>query len=307
MRPALTGLARIGVAGWTDRTLTEGHVFYPPGVDDAEARLRHYAAHFSLVEVDSSYYAMPSRANAVAWAARTPPGFTFNIKAYGLMTGHGVDVRRLPHWLRRELSRETIQRGRLYARELAAEVMDEVWRRFLGALDPLRAAGKLGAVLLQYPRWFTPSRESARELTRARERLGAVVGAVEFRHRRWLEPRLADRALGLLRSLDLAYVVVDAPPGTDSSLPPLTATTSSRLAMFRLHGRRRATWEARNNPATERYRYLYDEEELAEHLQRILDLSAAKVSALHVIYNNCHGNYAVTNATELAIRLPLLA
>jgi probable DNA metabolism protein len=304
--PGVIGRTRIGVAGWSDPTLTRGQVFYPPGVEDAEARLRYYAARFSLVEVDATYYALPSRANAVAWAARTPPGFTFNVKAYGLLTGHGVDVRRLPHWLRRGLPRETVRRGRLYGRDLSVDLMNEVWRRFLGALEPLKAAGKLGAILLQYPRWFTPSRESADELTRARDHLGEVTGAVEFRHRHWLEPRLAARTLDLLRSLDLAYVAVDAPPGTDSSVPCVVAATSPRLAMLRLHGRRSATWEASNDPATERYRYLYDEAELAEHLQRVLDLSEAKANALHIVYNNCHGNYALTNAAELAIRLPEL-
>jgi uncharacterized protein YecE (DUF72 family) len=300
------GRIRIGVAGWTDPTLTRGQVFYPPGVDDAEGRLRHYASQFPIVEVDATYYALPSRATAVEWVARTPPGFIFNIKAYGLMTGHGIEVRRLPDWLRRSLPRDRERVGRLYGRDLPAELMDEVWRRMLGALEPLRVAGRLGAILLQYPRWFTPSRRSADALARARRRLGDVVGAVEFRHRHWLEPRLADRTLGLLRDLDLAYVVVDGPSGTDSSVAPVVAATSSRLAMIRLHGRRRATWEARNDPATERYRYLYDEAELAEHLRRILELSAEKTSALHVIYNNCHGNYAVTNATELTIHLPLL-
>ncbi len=86
-------------------------------------------------------------------------------------------------------------------------------------------------------------------------------------------------------------------------MPPVAATTSPRLAVLRLHGRRCATWEARNDPATERYRYLYDEDELAEHLRQILELSAQKAGALHVIYNNCHGNYAVTNAAELTMRM----
>jgi uncharacterized protein YecE (DUF72 family) len=81
----------------------------------------------------------------------------------------------------------------------------------------------------------------------------------------------------------------------------VVATTHPRLAVFRLHGRRTATWEARNDPATERYRYLYDEDELAEHLRRLVELSRQKVESLHVIFNNCHGNYAVTNAAELSI------
>jgi uncharacterized protein YecE (DUF72 family) len=295
------GRLRVGVAGWTDVTLTAPGVFYPAGATTAEDRLRYYAEQFSVVEVDATYYSLPTRGMAAAWAARTPPGFVFDVKANGLMTGHGAEVRRLPDWLRRALPRAFAPTGRLYGRELPAELIDEVWRRFLEALDPVRSAGKLGAILLQYPRWFTPSKEAAAELRRARERLGDDLGAVEFRHRDWWTDRVAPRTLALLRDLGLAHVVVDGPQGMESSVPPIVTTTSPSLAVFRLHGRRRETWEARNDPATERYRYLYDEDELAEHLRRILELSEAKVQALHVILNNCHGNYAVTNAAELRV------
>jgi len=287
----------IGAAGWTDPTLTATTAFYPAGIDSAEARLRYYASCFPLVEVDATYYALPTRGMAVQWAARTPDGFTFDVKAHGLMTGHRAEARRLPDWLRRAFPGSAGER--ISGRSLPAELLDEVWLRFLHALEPLRSAGKLGAILLQFPRWFTPSRQSAAWLRRARERLGDIPGAVELRQRAWMGERLADRTLGLLRELDLAYVVVDGPQGLESSMPYRTAVTSERLAVYRLHGRRRDTWEARNHPATERYRYLYSEEELKQQLERVLELSAAKERAVHVVYNNCHGNYGVTNALEL--------
>jgi probable DNA metabolism protein len=293
----------IGVAGWTDPTLTRGQVFYPPGADTSETRLRHYASRFPIVEVDSTYYSLPTRAMAVDWAARTPAHFVFDVKAHGLMTGHGADPRRLPDWLRRAVPRSALRAARVYGKDLPDELRGELWRRFLDALEPLRAAGKLGAVLLQFPRWFTPSRASARFLADARTRLGDDTGAVEFRHRAWMTARLAPRTRALLESLELAYVVVDGPQGMESSMPPVVAVTSPRLAVLRLHGRRRDTWETRNDPATERYRYLYDAEEIAEHLRAVLRLSEEKQRALHVIYNNCHGNYAVTNAAELCHRL----
>ena len=293
----------IGVAGWTDPTLTRGNVFYPPGVETPEARLRHYAAHFPLVEVDATYYALPTRGMAVEWAARTPAHFVFDVKAHGLMTGHGTDVRRLPDWLRRSVPRTALRANRIYGKDLPAEVRSEIWRRFLEALEPLRAAGKLGAILLQFPRWFTPSRASARYLADARAQLGDILGAVEFRHRSWMAGRVAGRTIGLLEELGLCYVGVDGPQGMESSIPPLVAVTSPRLAVLRLHGRRRETWEARNDPATERYRYLYDDDEIAEHLRAVLELSERKAQALHIVYNNCHGNYAVTNAAELSHRL----
>lgn len=292
-----------GVAGWTDPTLTTGEVFYPAGVENAEDRLRFYAGRFPVVEVDSTYYALPTREMAVHWAARTPAHFVFDVKAHGLMTGHGADVRRLPDWLRRAVPRTALRGGRLYGHHLPVELLDEVWRRFLGALEPLCAAGKLGAVLLQFPRWFTPSRASARWLREARERLTDVAGAVELRHRSWMAGRVAERTLGLLRELDLTHVVVDGPQGMESSMPRVVEVTSPRLAVFRLHGRRRETWETRNDPATERYRYLYGAEELDEHRRAVLELSERKASAIHIIYNNCHGNYAVTNAAELTLRL----
>ncbi len=170
------GRVLVGIAGWTDPTLTRTRVFYPPGVESAEARLRYYSSLFPLVEVDSTYYVLPTRANAAAWAARTPDHFIFNVKAHGLMTGHGTDVRRLPDWLRRALPRGWAQQraatDRLYARDLPPALHDEIWRRFLDAIAPLREAGKLGAILLQYPRWFTPSREStgAHSIPRATRR-----------------------------------------------------------------------------------------------------------------------------------------
>ncbi len=293
------GRILVGVAGWTDPTLTTGNVFYPRGVESAEDRLRFYAGRYPIVEVDATYYSLPTRGMAAEWARRTPEHFVFDVKAHGLMTGHGADVRRLPDWLRRELPPRAISGDRVYGRDLPPSLVDEVWHRFLGALDPLRAAGKLGAILLQYPRWFQPARESAAVLADARRRLGPDCGAIEFRHHSWMSARLGDRTLRLLSHLDLSYVAVDGPQGLASSMPARAAVTSSRLAVVRLHGRRVETWERRNDPATERYRYLYDDGELGEHLRRILELSEQKANALHIIYNNCHGNYAVTNAAEL--------
>ena len=297
------GRVLVGAAGWTDPTLTAPGVFYPHDVATPEDRLRYYASRYPLVEVDSTYYALPSRGMASAWAARTPAHFVFDVKAHALMTGHGADVRQLPDWLRRALPhRRSAPDARLYARELPRELRDEVWRRFLDALQPLIAAGKLGAVLLQFPRWFQPSRESASALRLARERLGDVTGAVELRHRSWMEGRIGARTLALLRDLDLAYVMVDAPQGTESSMPPTVAITSARLAVVRLHGRRTATWEARNDPATERYRYLYDRTELAEWTSRFPDI-AQRTQGVHVVCNNCHANYGTTNVDEITSML----
>ena len=288
-----------GVAGWTDPTLLAPGVFYPANCTSAEARLRYYASKYSMVEVDATYYSLPSRSTAAAWAARTPEGFTFDVKAHALMTGHPTDVRRLPDWVRRALPRRASGAPRIYSSDVPAEILDEVWERFRAALDPIRAAGKLGAIMLQFPRWFEPTRDSANALRRAKHRLGDDLATVEFRNRAWMEGRIADRTLGLLEDLELSYVIVDAPPGMRSSMPPTAAITDPRLAVFRFHGRRVSAWEAKNDPVTERYRYLYDRDELRGWLPAVLE-TAFNVARVHMTFNNNHANYATTNAAEMA-------
>jgi probable DNA metabolism protein len=295
---ALGSRVRIGVAGWTDPSLTEPGVFYPDEATTPEARLRYYASRFSLVEVDATYYALPTRAMATHWVRRTPAGFVFDIKAHALMTGHGAETSRLPPWIVKALPERLRKAARVFPGVLPAEIVDELWRRFLDALDPLATAGKLGAVLLQFPPWFKPSRESATILRKARRRLGDTLGAVELRHRDWLAGRIADRTLALLTELGLAYVIVDAPQGMVSSMPPTIGVTSPRLAVVRLHGRRAETWERRNDIVSERYRYLYDDQQLRAWTLPIIDI-ATQHQGVHVLFNNNHANYATTNALEM--------
>ena len=88
-------MIRTGTCSWTEKTLIQSGQFYPPDAKTAEARLRFYAAHFDTVEVDSTYYAIPDAKTAWLWDMRTQDNFTFHIKAYGALTGHGVDPRSL--------------------------------------------------------------------------------------------------------------------------------------------------------------------------------------------------------------------
>jgi uncharacterized protein YecE (DUF72 family) len=288
-----------GVASWTDPTLLHPGAFYPPDASDAESRLRYYASLYPMVEVDATYYTLPTRAMAVAWAARTPAGFVFHVKAHALMTGHPADVRRLPDWLRREIPASAVQNGRVYGKDLPPLLLDDVWHRFVAALDPLVAARKLGAIFLQFPPWFRPTREAATTLRDLRARLGTGLAAVEFRCAEWMAPRLAARTLALLESLDFAYTVVDGPQGMASSMPATVAVTSPKLAVIRLHGRRVETWERPNAVVTERYRYLYDRGQLARTADQVERLLEWKGPEVHVVFNNNHGNYGTTNALEL--------
>jgi len=293
---------RVGTASWTDPTMVAPGVFYPAGADSAEERLQYYASQFPLVEVDATYYALPSARTAELWRERTPPDFTFDIKAHAALTGQPTETKRLPKEIRTALPPELATRPRLYGRDLPAELWDEVWRLFRDGLAPLRDGGQLGSVLLQYPRWFFPSSENREAILDARDRLEGLRCAVEFRHGSWLSEKNLDRTLRFLTDHAIPLVVVDGPPGFRSSMPPVVAATSPELAIVRFHGRRTATWEARNLQTVERFRYLYDRDELAEWAPRIHDL-AGQVLDTHVLMNNCYANYGSTNARELAAML----
>jgi uncharacterized protein YecE (DUF72 family) len=290
---------RVGTSSWTDPTMTAGTVFYPAGVDTAEQRLQYYASQFPLVEVDATYYALPAPRTAELWRDRTPPDFVFDIKAHALLTGQPTEVKRLPKVLRQELPAELQAKGRIYARDLPAELRQAVWQLFRDGLAPLRESGQLGAIVLQYPRWFFPSHESREAILAAREQLAEQAFAVEFRHRSWFNEKNAERTLRFLGDNKIPFVIVDEPQGLASSVPPVVAVTSPELAVIRFHGRRTDTWEARNIPVVERFRYLYDQAELADWAPRLRD-AGHQTRDLHVLMNNCYANYGATNARELA-------
>ena len=293
------GVIRFGTAGWTDPTLIAPGVFYPDDARTAESRLRYYASRFPLVEVDSTYYALPAEKTALLWATRTPRGFVFDVKANALMTGHTTETSRLPKSLRDALPRELASRRRISASSLPGELRDEVWRMFLAALEPLRQTGKLGSVLLQFPPWFGPSRQNANAILDAVHRLGDVRGAVELRNAKWFDGRTAERTLKLLRDHAIPFVMVDEPQGHANSVPPLRATTSPALSIIRLHGRRAETWAMQNVSVQERFCYLYDRAQLTEWVSPIRD-AASNSEEVHVVFNNCYSNYGTTNALELA-------
>lgn len=291
----------IGVASWTDPSMTAPGVFYPDGMSKPEARLRYYASRFPLVEVDSTYYAIPARTMAELWGERTPEGFVFDVKAHALMTGQPSEVNRLPKELRSALPADLAKKPRIYANELPDELRDAVWASFLDALTPLKNSGRLGAILLQYPRWVGPSRANARLIEDARARLehGGWRAAVELRNKAWFDERTRPRTLDLLRRNDLSYVCVDSPPGFDSSVPAVPEVTSRALAIVRFHGRNTDTWEAKVSKVSDRFRYLYDETQLREWVPMISAISE-QAEEVHLVFNNCYGNYGTTNALEMA-------
>ena len=299
--PAGTSIL-IGTASWTDPMMTAPGVFYPRGTDSAEERLAYYAGTFPIVEVDATYYALPSERVAAAWVERTPPDFTFDVKAHTLMTGQPTETKRLPKAVRSALPEDLAAKPRLYARDLPLELRNEVWRLFLAGLEPLRASGQLGSVLLQFPKWFFPISESRDLILEARGRLGRVRSAVEFRSETWFNEKNRERTLRFLTDNMIPFVMVDGPQGLRSSVPPIVAVTSPDLAVLRFHGRRIETWEASGIPVVERFRYLYSEAEMREWVPRIRE-AAQDARELHILMNNCYANYGSTNARELASML----
>jgi uncharacterized protein YecE (DUF72 family) len=311
----------VGTCSWTDRALLASG-WYPRGHRDAGPRLRYYAERFPVVEVDSSYYALPSRRNSLLWAERTPPEFRFDVKAFSLLTGHPTRPAALPADLRESLGEELRRRT-----PAPSAVLDRVWERFAHAVEPLRTAGRLGAVLFQFPPWFAPeqspqsgesgeSGESARPgepapsgsgrperqglraeriLEECAARTAGWPVSVEFRHPAWWRGEQADRTAALLSRLGLVAVGVDMAQGLDSSLPPLAPVTSPELGVVRFHGRSPA-WGTGSKE--DRFRYAYSEAELTAWAPR-LRAAAEQVDELHVLFNNCCADAAVRAAETM--------
>jgi len=289
----------IGTCSWTDPTLIECGGFYPRRSMSAAERLRYYSAEFHIVEVDSTYYSPPSLRNAELWAQRTPPGFTFDVKAFALLTGHGARVERLPPELR-----ETVRAGHgttIYLRHLSQRGVDLLWELHRAALEPLRHSGKLGALLFQFAPWFRRDRRNAAYIAELPQRLPDDRIAVELRGGGWMEPQAAGRTLAWLERHGLAYVSVDEPQGFPTSTPPLAAATT-RLAYVRLHGRNADTWTARTATAAERFNYLYSEDELREWAPRIREL-ARSTDEVHVLFNNNYRDVGIRNARQMTLLL----
>ncbi|WP_213450511.1 DUF72 domain-containing protein [Rhizomonospora bruguierae] len=278
----------VGTASWTDRTLLASG-WYPETANTPEKRLNYYARRFPLVEVDSTYYSPPAEQTTRLWAQRTPAHFVFNIKAFSLLTGHPTKVSALYKDLRPETDKRNI-----YPDALPPQAYEEVWTRFLSALDPLVAAGKLGVILFQFPPWFTIRRANKEYLIEVRNRCSPLRVAVEFRNATWFDGDNRAETMEFLRRHDLPYVVVDMPQGYRSSVPPVVEATSD-LAVVRFHGHS-DKWNSRD--IYERFGYEYSERELKDWAPRLRALGDA-TGQTHVLLNNCYADYAQRNASTL--------
>jgi uncharacterized protein YecE (DUF72 family) len=281
----------VGTASWTDKTLLASG-WYPDDVTTPAERLSYYADHFPLVEVDATYYSPPAEQTAALWAERTPPGFTFNIKAFSLLTQHPTR----PNAIYKEL-RSGLPEGKknVYLKDVDPKIVDELWDRFLAALVPLQEAGKLGAILFQFPQWFPIGKRNKHYILEVKERCAPIPVCVEFRNRTWMSEDNQAETLDFLRSYAVPYVCVDMPQGHVSSVPPVLAATAG-FSVVRFHGHS-DKWTSRD--IYERFGYLYSEQELQEWAPRLRSL-AGEADTTHVLLNNCYSDYAQTNARQLA-------
>lgn len=286
--------ARVGTCSFADEALTS--VWYPRGIRSGAERLRYYAGRFDTVEIDSTYYALPTAERAAVWTEQTPPGFVFHVKAFAMMTRHPVRAEQLPPDLRALAPID--ERGRVNrpSRELRAEVFE----RFHQALEPLRKAGKLGGILMQFPPYVVPKAASYEYLEWAQEHLAGDEMLTEFRHRSWLDDEHREGVLRFLEAHGQSLVVVDAPRTGGKNVLPTVVAVTGQTAYVRLHGRNAGTWNVRGGSASDRFDYLYSEQELSEWIKPVREL-AGSASRLFVLFNNNGRSEVVDPAAPLRI------
>ncbi len=285
------GNYRVGTASWTDPTLLATS-FYPAGAHTAEARLRYYSEHFRTVEVDSSFYALPSERNAQLWVQRTPDDFDFNVKAFALLTGHAADTKALPKEVKALLGAEALRHPRIEKPD--RPVLDLCFEMFRAAITPLYRAGKLGCILFQFPPWVKASPRNREYIDFCRAQLPDYRLAIEFRHSSWLGDN-AEATLSFLRERDLPLVCLDAPSAP--SIPRTPYQLTSDVGYVRLHGRNRQAWFHRGGTAADRFNYMYSDVELRECAAHIVTLDRANKT--YVLFNNCYADQGVRNAATM--------
>jgi uncharacterized protein YecE (DUF72 family) len=289
----------VGTSSWTDKTLIESGKFYPSSATTPEDRLRFYASRFPIVEIDSSYYGIPSVDNARLWIERTPPDFVFNIKTYRLFTRHQTPVQSLGKELREALG--PAAKKNVYEKDVPAEITLELWDRFRQVLEILRAGGKLGAVHMQFAPWVAFHPETFDYLEHCRAMLAGFTVAVEFRNPTWFDSeKHTQRTLGFERQNGFVNVVVDEPQDIRNTIPSVWEVTNPELALVRLHGRNHGTWNKKGLVASsQRFDYDYRDDELKEIAGEVLTL-APKARTTHVLFNNNYQDQGQRGAAALA-------
>jgi uncharacterized protein YecE (DUF72 family) len=172
----------------------------------------------------------------------------------------------------------------LYYKDLPPEILGELWRRFSEGLEPLRQAGKLGAVHFQFAPWLLRNREGRAHVEECVRRMEGHLLSVEFRNKTWFEGANADKTLTFEKELGVVHTIVDGPQGFANCVPCVWEVTHPELALVRLHGRNQETWNIKAAAASSRFNYQYSKDELAALEPEILKV-ARKARKVHVLFN----------------------
>ena len=296
------GTIRVGTASWSEPEFVRAG-WYPKGLAPGQ-RLPFYATHFDMVELNSSFYAIPSAHLCERWVRDTPDNFLFDVKCHRLLSRHATKDDALPKDLRGEV--EFTERGNVI---LTPTLEEEVASRFLDQLTPLERAGKLGALLLQMAPGFAPRSSDLGELEsllrqlrgRGREPRRVVL---ELRHYDWLDARHKEQTAAFLREVGVTLASIDGPPADKKHftiMPAVDKITEPRLAYLRLHGRDAKAYLTGKTVA-DRFDYDYNDRELDEIMDRAQAL-ARQADAVHVVFNNNRSDYAPKAAERLLKKL----
>jgi uncharacterized protein YecE (DUF72 family) len=280
----------VGTASWTDPGFLAD--WYPKGLP-ARHRLSWYAEHFNMVEVNSSFYAVPDHRAVENWCRQTPDGFTFDVKLPKFLSRHSTNIKLLPPELRK-MARMKGQRV-----ELTPALEKAMAKRFLREIEPMREHGKLGALLLQLSPGFRPRTNDLEELDSLFEILKGHLVGVELRNRDWVSDENYEATLKYFRRHKLAMVSVDGPEASHFTIMPGTdAVTNPKLAYIRLHGRNARGYITGRTVAA-RFNYQYSEQELQEVADRVASLAETAMQ-VHVVYNNNASDYAPKAAARFS-------
>ena len=247
------GRIRVGTSGYSFADWIGP--FYPARTPRSKM-LDQYVRHFDVVEINSSYYRIPTASMFERMEQKTPDGFEFIVKLFRGMT-HEI------------------------------EDSPQMYSEFVDSVAPLKEAGKFGGFLAQCPWKFRNGAAGRAHLVTLRERIGEDPLFVEFRHDSWIE----DDTFTFLGDLGVGYCSVDEPQ-LKGLVPPVAVATTDR-AYVRLHGRNARNWWGKGGG--DRYDYDYGKDELSEWAGKMLDLES-KVKKVYAFFNNCHAGHAARNA-----------
>ncbi len=281
----------VGTASWTDPGFVER--WYPKGMP-AHQRLQWYAEQFEMVEVNSTFYAVPDARTVERWCAATPSQFLFDLKLHQLFSFHAVRTKMLPPALQKTARSD--EAGRVVVTE---SLRDELLKYFLAVAGILKRDHKLGVLLLQLSPAFSPRKHELTELEPLLVRLKDYAIAVEFRNRNWTAPAELDSIVKFLRSHHATLVSVDAPRDEHFTVMPsdVDEVTNPRVAYLRLHGRDATAYKTGKTVAA-RFNYDYSGDEIEEVAERANKL-AATAEEVHVVFNNNALDYAPRAALRL--------